>query len=1015
MAAKLGDAAAEAAKRALRMGSAAADAIAFMADLGEELPFLESVLKTIKVIREKADTVKRNREELTALEERCTYITACVIEKHRRLPALETDVTPLKKCVEAVEAFAELCGRSSRRGRLRRIFKASDDKDEIAGLSARVDRLTGDLQLAGIATVEGNIDNLRAFLKRRQESFGERLSRQPARLAKVPKGTPASKSWHVERCQVMKKAVEALTGDGGPRLVGLVGHSGSGKTTAASDIVRSTEVRDTFHDGIVWLSVNKGAKKRLPSLMMQLARTVYEGIGGCVGCPPATSDDGVAYIRQKMESGHLGKGLKCLVVADNVWENEVVLKLLDTGMWILLSTRDEELVKGAQGEAVGVNELSVSDAKSVLRRAAELSPEEDLPNEAVDLITLCGRVAMDLAFVGRWSTVRGRQDRKAWSDAAQKVRTEVNKVRTESGSDGVEGTHARRRKAILRSGFEDLAVGSDDVRVPRLYLSLAVMPDGHAFTVKDAAVLLYDLAPSAEDTESVEAVLGTLERWTAVRLTEGTYHMHDAHSSFAREGLVDRGDVRRPALERWVRYISSLDALRSTDPFVLKGLWLAVERVGGDGSDMSQPYAADLDGMDGSDPMLRQSIEAMGDFEEAQKDWEAATNTWRRLLEVEKRELGPDHSYVLNTFGALADCAERLGLVSKAAEWRKKGREALPLTLARMKLQLDGGRVDGPDDGCGLHSVGTHVSRWAPNLRAEVERLLRAHLLTQEAKLGRDGVEVAITLYSLGVCVRHAWRLDEAEGLLRRCLVIREAKLGPDDVRVATTLHELAVCVKDAGRLGEAEELLKRCLEIKKAKLCREHVGVATTLHELGVCVRDAGRLEEAEDSLRCCLEIKEARLGREDVGVAYTLHELGKCVRDAGRSEEASELLRRCLAIEVAKLGPDVVEVAITLHELAVCVRGEGRLEEAEELLRCSLVMKKAKLGRDDVEVATTLHVLGVCVRDAGRPEEADKLLRRCVAIKEAKLGRETEGVAVTLHELGVCLRSAGRLEEAE
>lgn len=57
---------------------------------------------------------------------------------------------------------------------------------------------------------------------------------------------------------------------------------------------------------------------------------------------------------------------------------------------------------------MGVDQLSEADAESVLRRAAELSPEVCLPNEAVDLIGLCGRVAMDLAFVGRWSSVRNR-------------------------------------------------------------------------------------------------------------------------------------------------------------------------------------------------------------------------------------------------------------------------------------------------------------------------------------------------------------------------------------------------------------------------------------------------------------------------------------------------------------------------------------------------------------------------------------------------------------------------------
>lgn len=161
----------------------------------------------------------------------------------------------------------------------------------------------------------------------------------------------------------MRAVCDALPGEGGPRLVGLVGESGSGKTTSAAEIVRSTEVREAFSDGIVWLSVNDGATERLRALMMHLARMVYEDIGGSVGRRPAGLDDGAAYIKQRMQSGHGGKGLKCLVVADNVWKEAVISKLLETGMWVLLSTRDEALVRSAEGGVViGVDELSQEDA-----------------------------------------------------------------------------------------------------------------------------------------------------------------------------------------------------------------------------------------------------------------------------------------------------------------------------------------------------------------------------------------------------------------------------------------------------------------------------------------------------------------------------------------------------------------------------------------------------------------------------------------------------------------------------
>ena len=71
------------------------------------------------------------------------------------------------------------------------------------------------------------------------------------------------------------------------------------------------------------------------------------------------------------------------MVADYVWEEDVVSRLLETGMWILLSTRDKALMTTSKGTDVVVDELSKADAESVLRSAAELSPGVCLPNCAI--------------------------------------------------------------------------------------------------------------------------------------------------------------------------------------------------------------------------------------------------------------------------------------------------------------------------------------------------------------------------------------------------------------------------------------------------------------------------------------------------------------------------------------------------------------------------------------------------------------------------------------------------------
>lgn len=161
MAGELSVAASKAATIALKLGSDAADAMSFVADLSEELPFMSAILKTLTAIREKVETVKHNREELKALEERCTYVTAFVLVKFKENHSSQMDLQPLEDCVKDVGGVVERC---SRRGRIARVVKASGDKADIAELNARIDRLAGDLGLASTAILERKVDELNAKL-----------------------------------------------------------------------------------------------------------------------------------------------------------------------------------------------------------------------------------------------------------------------------------------------------------------------------------------------------------------------------------------------------------------------------------------------------------------------------------------------------------------------------------------------------------------------------------------------------------------------------------------------------------------------------------------------------------------------------------------------------------------------------------------------------------------------------------------------------------------------------------
>lgn len=186
-----------------------------------------------------------------------------------------------------------------------------------------------------------------------------RLQPRP-KLAPVPKKVPITKAFHVVRDGVVERVCKVLGGDGGPAMAALTGRSGAGKTTAAVATVgergdirpragesedqartRMDRVRALFPDGVVWLRVGQGKRvaDRLRTLMLELANALGEVIE-CVDAPEM-GEDGESYVKRIVSQ----EKLRCLVVADDVWEEEVAKKLRETGIWVLLTTRFPEMVE----------------------------------------------------------------------------------------------------------------------------------------------------------------------------------------------------------------------------------------------------------------------------------------------------------------------------------------------------------------------------------------------------------------------------------------------------------------------------------------------------------------------------------------------------------------------------------------------------------------------------------------------------------------------------------------------
>lgn len=895
-----------------------------------------------------------------------------------------------------------------------------------------------------------------------QLSAQARLHPRPE-LAAVPKGIPVNQSWHTVRVRAMDKVCEIFGRGGGPKVAALTGRSGSGKTTAAASMVgergplrprsgetedqartRLDRVRALFPDGVVWLRVGKGegAADRLASLMLTLAKSLCDAKGNSID-GPTVLDDGQSYIKRIVSQ----KEQRYLVVADDVWETEVVDNLRKTGMWVLLTTRNASIVEPS--ERVWMDELAETEAEEVLRGAARLRPDERLNDGAMEILKICGFVAMDIAFVGSWGSVRTTQSGIAkssalWADAVRRINFQIHDVKAQAcGMNELD----INRLAVLRAGFKYL--GAQDASALELYLAIAVLPDGHAFQERDAAVLIKDEEAPADDYMQIaKEAIAILERWAVLRVnTCGTYRMHDAHASYARKTLMDRADIRKLVVRRWKSHISRLDIAVSMNVYTLLDVWLALEKVGGGGWWPSRPYDNQLRRMDSSDHSKIHAVNLVAELYEQSTQFSALEALMKQVLEDSNNNRAPHPGVKM---AALSYISRSLLDQGRFNEYEESTRQLGELIGPSSQLHL-------PDCGPGNAQTSTLFNTYGVCAAAaghfhDAIEWLRKSLRLQVAGGGAASLTV-FTLHELGKCTRVAGTAEDAEKIFKEAICLAKKKQGAHTLQVADILHDLGSCVREDGRPVEAEAFVREALEIKTSILGTEHSQSAVTMFELGLCVGEAGRpeeasmlmeqplrkltidavqfvwgmqllggyarqlgrLKEAEGFWQDALRILESSVEVDTINITWTLQQLGRCVHEAGRPDMAAGFFKRALEIMEANGRVHQTSVAEALYGLGWCEQEAGRPRDAEVYLMRALKIQEHFYDSDALQVAVTLHRLAWCMGEGGRLAEAEGCFERFVEILNANFDANDMDLAWTLHELGRCVREAGRPGKAE
>lgn len=280
--------------------------------------------------------------------------------------------------------------------------------------------------------------------------------------------------------------------------------------------------------------------------------------------------------------------------------------------------------------------------------------------------------------------------------------------------------------------------------------------------------------------------------------------------------------------------------------------------------------------------------------------------------------------------------------------------------------------------------------------------------------LGSDHPDTLTTRSNLAFSRAEAGRVGEAIAAFQQILADRQRVLGPDHPDTLTTRSNLARWLASVGRVDEAVVALEQLLIDQQRVEGVEHLSTLRTRGNLASCYGESGRVDEAIVAFEQLLDVEQRVLGPDDPSTLITRNNLACWIRATGRVNDAITAFEQLLIDQLRILGTDAPDTLLTRHNLASAHGEAGQVDEAIATFEQLLTDQQRVLGYDHPYTLNTRSSLAATRRAAGQLEGAIAALKQLLVDQQRVLGRDHPYTLATRSDLALCRGEAGQVAEA-
>jgi tetratricopeptide (TPR) repeat protein len=735
---------------------------------------------------------------------------------------------------------------------------------------------------------------------------------RPAPVSRLARDRQASlRPPHVQRVRGREGELAVLAGmlrrpQG--RFAVLCAGGGMGKTTVAAQLATQAEAAGWR---VFWVRWRDGA---------ELAQQMVQAALAC-GLPEAELEAaraGQASLPDVVWR-QLGRVRRWLLVVDNADEPHEIgpagepvadyrgwIRPHGRGLLVVTSRDGSEQTWGPCARLLPLEPLPVRPAGQVLLDAA---PAAGTAEQARELAARLGGLPLALHAAGTY--LAGPTSRyRTFAAYRQALERELWSL---LGAAHPNASHPQVARAVVRHTWEvslDQLAGEGNVLARPLLRLLALLAQAPVPLSLITPDLLSVVTGHDVTAVALEAAFAGLHRYGLLGLPL---------SSGSTGPASDSSEGAQVVLHPLIREINAVALTAETSELAVwhralaERLTMAVHeanrrgRAGWPAAVLLAPHLPLL--LDYADPCTathqRTTLNALAQVLQEAGAFGAARLLHERVLDVETRMLGPEHSDTLTSRNNLGNALFGMGEPAEA------------IRLLRQTLE-DRARILGPlhpdtltsrnDLACALDGTGEH---------AEAVALLRQTLNDRTRVLGPGHPHTLASRDSLGLALDGLGEHAQAVRMHRQTLEDRTRILGPEHHLTLLSRHNLASALTRAGEQTEAIQLLRQALDDHARILGDGHPHTLASRDSLGLALEGLGEHAQAVRMHRQTLEDRTRILGPEHPDTLTSRHNLALALTSAGEQAEAIDLLRRTLDDRVRILGDEHTHSVSTRNAL--------------------------------------------------------------------------------------------------